>query len=317
MEKNFTTYDEQISIMKDRGIHIKSKKRTISILANHTYYSIINGYKDLFLFNYQNNIYKPNVEFEEIFSLYNFDNELRILFLKYILEIETNIKAKIAYQFSETYGYKNYLKIENFDTQTTKGNKKEKNIKQVLNLIKDFEGEIARSIGSHNAVSHYIIDNGYVPLWVLVKVITFGKISRFYGLMKQSDRQKISKQYQISDSELKNMLKMLSYVRNICAHNDRLYNYTSKNDYLANSKIHEEMNLLLKNGEISHGKKDLFAIIIISKYLLPSKEFKVFVNQIKKLVTKLEKNLHSISITDVLNCMGFPQNWEDIITVNK
>ena len=34
---------------------------------------------------------------------------------------------------------------------------------------------------------------GYLPLWVLNNILTLGTISKFYSLMKQNERQTISK----------------------------------------------------------------------------------------------------------------------------
>lgn len=69
---------------------------------------------------------------------------------------------------------------------------------------------------------------GFVPPFVLVKILTFGVASSYYGLLKQSDRQAIAKYFKISDKLLKQILKNLTTIRNIAAHSDRLYNYTSK-----------------------------------------------------------------------------------------
>ena len=45
----------------------------------------------------------------------NFDKNLKIIMLKYILEIEAVIKTKIANIFAEKYGLEDYLDINNFD----------------------------------------------------------------------------------------------------------------------------------------------------------------------------------------------------------
>ena len=67
---------------------------------------------------------------------------------------------------------------------------------------------------------------GFVPPFVLVKILTFGVASSYYGLLKQSDRQAIAKYFKISDKLLKQILKNLTTIRNVAAHSDRLYNYT-------------------------------------------------------------------------------------------
>ena len=68
----------------------------------------------------------------------------------------------------------------------------------------------------------------FIPPFVLTKILTFGVISRYYGLLKQNDRQDISKYFKISDKLLKQILANLTMVRNISAHSDRLFCYRNK-----------------------------------------------------------------------------------------
>ena len=63
-----------------------------------------------------------------------------------------------------------------------------------MKLIGDIQQEIARQMTKHHQViTHYMTEHGYIPLWVLVNVLTFGKIENFYKNMKPADRIIISK----------------------------------------------------------------------------------------------------------------------------
>ena len=59
---------------------------------------------------------------------------------------------------------------------------------------------------------------GYLPLWVLNNILTLGTISKFYSLMKQNERQTVSKIFRLSDNELESILTYVSSVRNFSAH---------------------------------------------------------------------------------------------------
>ena len=59
---------------------------------------------------------------------------------------------------------------------------------------------------------------GYLPLWVLNNILTLGTISKFYSLMKQNERQTVSKIFRLSDNELESILTYVSSVRNFRAH---------------------------------------------------------------------------------------------------
>ena len=87
MSKPFKTYRQQLSILRNRGMEIKDGGKVIKILKRENYYSIINGYKDIFIDN--NSIvekFKLGTTFENIYWLFEFDRNLRNIFLKNILK---------------------------------------------------------------------------------------------------------------------------------------------------------------------------------------------------------------------------------------
>jgi abortive infection bacteriophage resistance protein len=57
------------------------------------------------------------VTFNEIVALYHFDEQLRSLFLKYILQVERHLKSLISFYFCNKYGVSQteYLNPNNFD----------------------------------------------------------------------------------------------------------------------------------------------------------------------------------------------------------
>ena len=48
------------------------------------------------------------------------------------------------------------------------------------------------------------------------------------------------------------------------------------------------------------------------KYLLRENDFKVMINQIKYEVDLLDKKIDVIPLKNILNRIGFPDNWFDI-----
>lgn len=86
MSKPFKTYRQQLAILRSRGLDIKNGSRAIRILKRENYYSVINGYKNIFL-DKKSSVekYKQGTSFEDIYSLFDFDRNIRHLFLKNIL----------------------------------------------------------------------------------------------------------------------------------------------------------------------------------------------------------------------------------------
>lgn len=249
MSKTYKTTDELIEILESKNVSISDKNIAKYYIEKYSYYSIVNSYKWIFK---ENNKYKENASFEEIFAMYKFDKNLKIILLKYILEVESIIKTKIANLFAENYGISNYLKIDNFDLKQDKSN-----IEHIEKLILEINNEIEKGNGKHDAITHYYGKYSFVPPWVVTKILSLGTISKFYGLMKQSDRQKISKTFNINDRLLKNILGNLTSVRNISAHDDRLYTYRStfyirldKTKKSPDKALHTNMYIIIKSLEL-------------------------------------------------------------------
>ncbi|MBQ8891361.1 MAG: Abi family protein [Bacilli bacterium] len=286
--KEYKTNEELINLLVSKGVIVKNKNDAIKKIEKYTYYNVINSYKHIF--KDRNNNYKSNVSFNEIYALYNFDKKLRYIMLKYVLEIETVIKSLIANTLSNRYGLKNYLNIDNLD------NNAKTKVKE--NIIEKINGEIRHNYKSHSAITHYIDKYNYIPPFILIKILSFGVTSSLYGLLKQNDRQQVSKYFKISDKLLKQILKNLTSVRNICAHNERLYCFRDK--YTINFKVID------KNYKSKDNTTNFYMIANILKLVLDKKDYKEMISQIKKEIKYLRTKLNSIDVDNVLRVMGYP-----------
>jgi len=279
------------------------------ILEKENYYNLINGYKSLFLdrsYQGRGERYKAGTQVKELYALFLFDRELRSLFLRFILEIENNVRSIVAHDFSEKYGHDNYLQIDNFDKRNT-------NLSEIADLIATLQRDLANQLRKKNPmIMHYIVTYGYVPLWVLVNIVTFGTMSIFYSSLKQKDQNDIGRKFSIMPHDMKTYLKNLALARNWCAHDVRFYNKRLKAQITSNY-IHSNLNIQSTNvGQRAVGKDDIFSIIIIMKQMLPKRAFNKFIYSLKTLITQLAGSLHTISINDVMDELGLPANWIDI-----
>ena len=292
MVKEFKSTNELIEILNSKGVSIKDENNVRYLIEKYSYYSIVNSYKRIFKIGEN---YKDNASFEEIFTVYKFDKNLKIIILKYILEIEAVIKTKIANLFAEKYGLENYLDINNFDLKNDNSN-----LEYIEKLIEEIKKEIVKGNGKHDAITHYMNKYGFVPPWVATKILSLGTISKFYGLMKQQDRQVISKQFHINDKILKNILGNLTSVRNIAAHDDRLYTYRStfyirldKTKKCPDKPLYTNMYIIIKSLEL----------LLENEQAIEMKKF------ITKELDILKDNLTSITIDEVLKVMGFDKYY--------
>lgn len=309
MEKEFKTVDEQIILLKNKKLNIKNEKNAREILLHNNYYYLVNGYKELFLDkSKKTEVFLKKATLEEIYALYEFDRKIRITFLEYILLIERKIDTYISYEFSKKYGHKNYLIPKNF-------NDINKNKKLINKFINDINLEISHQYKNANKmIQHYLNIYKYIPLWVLVRILSFGKISKFYSLMKQKEQNDISRKFNITSEVLKVYLINLGNIRNVCAHDEKLYDIILKKR-MNITMYHKKLNLEMKNGKTAYGTRDLFSVVIILKILLEEKQFHEFYNKIISDIEKLENNLISITIDKVLYKMGFPIKYRELLNL--
>ena len=310
VEKQFKNLDEQVEIFKSKGMIIHDEKYVKKVLLRENYF-FLNGYRHLFLKSNEDRTFKEGTTFEELYSLFLFDRSFRNVIFKYLLVIENNLKSIISYQLSKKYGYreKEYLKEKNFTNAPEKQ-------AQVKDLIKKMQRQIRVNGSQHSATLHYVSNYGYIPLWILVKVLSFGIVSEMYSILKPEDQKEIAKIYVIEPDVLTVYLPILANYRNLCAHEDILYeNKTQK--AIDDTVYHQLLKIKKEEDEYICGKNDLFALIIILKQMLDKEEFKNMTMELNNVIETLDFNLHTITINDVLNRMGFPINWMSLANMER
>ena len=308
-KKSFKTIDEQIEILEKRGLVINDKEKAKGILLRENYF-FINGYRHLFTRSWKDNMFIPGTTFEELYAMFVCDRKLRNIFFKNLLIVENNIKSLISYQLSKKYGFheKEYLDPKNF----TKDSMKYRQVRDVLNKVKR---QIRVNGKQHSATMHYITNYGYIPLWILVKVLSFGIVSELFSIMDDSDKIDVSDNYNLSPDVLEDYLSILANYRNLCAHEDILYDHRTQKSIL-DTKYHYLLDIENIDGEYVYGKNDLFAVVIILKYLLTEYEFRELVNEIGYEIDILEGKTSVLPIGSFLNKIGFPENFREIVDID-
>lgn len=302
--KVFKTIDEQISILKSKGLVINDYDKASEILLRENYF-FLNGYRSPFL-ETGSKRFVNGCTFEEVYSLFTFDRFFRNIIFKNILIVENNYKSIFSYVLSKKYGYKekDYLNVNNFD-------RSKDNIKRINDLIRKLKRQIRINGYQHQATSHYINNYGYIPMWVGVKVLSFGLMSELFSIIKPEDQEEIAAYYKVKPEALEDYLSILSNYRNLCAHEDILYNHETQKG-IVDSKYHDLLNIPKVDDEYVYGKHDIFALIIILKELLTADDFKMMMNEIIYEIDWLSSKLNCIKIDKVLYRMGFPENYKQI-----
>ena len=312
--KEFKTFNQQLTILRDRGMIVPTDGSPKRFLEQENYYNVINGYKDLFLCkdSHGNTIipetYLPNTHFNELKALFLFDRELRFLFLKYLLIFENSFKTTISYEFSQKFP-NSYLEIANYRDDDPKG---------VLKQISILTKTIHDNVGTKGAIKHYIEEHGSVPLWVLVNYLTIGNLSYLYSALKDSEKNAIAKYYsdkyekqyrptntlRISSEDMESALKIFNLVRNQCAHDERLFNSDYKNIRVS--------NIVNYFGITNYNNRRIVVAILYFKAVLNKSYYKKFHSELNTIFDKYKNEFQTVSFNDILDSMGI-----DLSELNK
>jgi abortive infection bacteriophage resistance protein len=304
--KTFKTLDEQIDILIRKGLIIKDYDYTRTILLRENYF-FLNGYRLLFMESNANRVFIKGATFDELYAMFNFDRQLRNIIFKNILIFENNIKSVIAYVFSRNHGFKEkvYLNVNNYIRDA-------KRFKQVNDLLYKMKRQIRVNGRQHTATSHYIDKYGYIPLWVAVKVLSFGIVGELYTILQYKDQEEIADVFNMDMDALVDYLPILANYRNLCAHEDICYENKTQKE-IEDTKYHRMLFIPKDGDHYKYGKDDLFSLVIILKQVLDNDDFCMFMREVNYELDILAGKLHSININKVLDKMGFPVNYNEIV----
>ncbi len=306
MQKDFKTIDQQIDILKNKGLIIDDYDKASEILLKENYF-FINGYRYLFMNSNDDRSFIRGTTFNELYSLFLFDRYIRNILFKNLLIFENNFKSVISYQLSKKYGYKekDYLNVKNFTGDPSKK-------RRVKDVIEKMKRQIRINVSRHSATLHYSRSYGYIPLWILVKVLSFGLMCELFSILKNQDKDEVSSVFHLTIEELENFLPILSNYRNLCAHEDIVFDHKTEK-YIVDTEYHEKLKIFKMDDEYIYGKNDLFAVVIIFKYLLTDSDFRLFMKEFEYEIEAMDGRIEAIPNSKILDHMGFPKNYMDIV----
>lgn len=304
--KPFITYSDQLNILiQKKQLNISDFTYAEGKLHDIGYYSLIDGYKDIF-YNPMTRTYVKGTDFADIVALYDFDENLRSLVFKYICHVEQKIRSLISYSFCEAFSENQsaYLNSANYNVS----NKNSNDISKLISMLK-YE---ANQNTEHSYVVYQRNTYGNVPLWIIMKTLTLGQTSKMYSFMLPSIKSKVSVHYgNITEKELIQYLKVLTVFRNICAHNERLFSFETRFE-IPNTTLHKKMGIPQKGSQYLYGKHDMFALLIAFRYLLDKEDFKSLKRELTRLLNSFSATTSVSQKNKLLQAMHFPFNWSNI-----
>ena len=283
--KPFLTIEEQLSLLKSRGLLIEDENNAATILRRTNYYRL-SGYS---LSMRKEDVFNSDASFNKLYEIYRFDDAFRKIILSYVSPIEIAFRSYIAHEHSRVYGPLGYMNSDNFS-----------NISFHERFIEKITEEISRSddVFVHHHKTH---KNSVFPLWVVIECASFGELSKLFKNLKPEDRMNISKKYcWVSREYVENWLQAMVYARNIAAHGGRFYGRWLRS-------VPVKLPGKIK-GTIE--SESAFAVVFAIHKILPSKALaKAFCRDLSGIFKKYPNAKK--------DKLGFPNNWKDILEASR
>lgn len=288
--KAFKTVDEQIAILRERGLAIKDEEKAKTFLLRNNYYRI-SGYS---LTLRQNDVFSKNATFQNIIDIYNFDHELRHIVLKYLEIIEVTMKSVYAHEFARIYGGTGYVDASLFTDE-----------KKYQEIIEKANAQKKTRLAHEAYLKHYITDlQQELPIWAYVDLLTIADISFLYSISQDDVKQAVAAHFGMKMKRGKELLGQfmhsMTIIRNLCAHGSRLYNrlFEQKPSLNKNDKA-----LLIEKEDGTIDNAHFYGFVLIMRRLLQEDEFRA----LKKEIVSLTKKYPFVA----MRYYGFRDDWQE------
>lgn len=232
MVKPALAIKEQIELLVQRGLAVplpsdpdwgerqSEYHAVMRLLVDNNYYRL-SGYWRHFQVNpgKGNNQFTATTTVGRIERAYTFDNQLRAILLEGLSVLEVTFRSRLAYYLAMNMPANSYSDRSSYvDHKYPDG----REIRD--SLTTDIGTELDRS--KERFVAHHRTSGNPVPVWAAVEVLSFGTVSKMYGLLDdRGARTGVSKSLGLPNPQFTaSVIRSLVVLRNICAHHARLWN---------------------------------------------------------------------------------------------
>lgn len=276
------TFEEQIKLLKDRGLCFENEDYALNFFRNVNYYHLEGYWFSFYDRTKEDHQFYPNISFSQIAQVFEFDNDLRTLVFDAISRIEISFRTRFIYELAMEFGAFPFKK-ENFEfkTESAWGRSYQK-------LLDDLEHS------KEDYIKHYkeTYKEELPPIWIMGELMTFGELSTWYdNYFKSPIRKRISLFYGLQPDVLTSWLRVFSLIRNICAHHGRLWNKPLPFEIMIPKKlsIPSYRDLFVPKESENMNSKRIFNPLLAMQYMLdvihldePKTLLKDFANIIEK-----------------------------------
>lgn len=322
MAKPFISINEQIELLKSRGLLIDDESKTRDYLLLNNYYNVVNRYGG-FLTVTGTDRFIEGSRFYDLVRIHIYDKELKGIFYSKILEVESNIKSVISHTFSNAYPEQfSYLNPENYHP--------EKRV-EAIKLISKFSKVISDNMKfKNNSIHHYMTQYNHVPLWVLVNFIYFSDISKMLSLLNEAEKAKVAhffsnnlniefstNQFRFDSNHLESYIKAIGELRNAVAHDNCMLTFKTRSSGVHNSTLHSMYGI-----PETKNKQDIYSLLSFMRVFLNRNQYTRLHNSVINRSKQFSKEFKALNHERVLEKCGFPisitrwSKYNTIVTID-
>lgn len=218
----------QIALLRERGLKIADDARARHYLRFIGYYRLA-GYALPLQIDYNadgQHHFLDGVSFYDILDLYVFDRKLRLLVMDAVERIEVAFRSQLSQAMSESHGPHWFVEVKHFQPRYDHAD-------FIMRVKKEIGHDGNRAAVRQTFIKHYYEKYGdpeLPPSWMVFEVLSFGTVSLAYKHLARQNQKLVAQPFGLSSEVLSSWLHSLSYLRNLAAHHQRLWNraYTIK-----------------------------------------------------------------------------------------
>ena len=300
-QKPHALLSQQVQTLASRGLIIDdqvSAEHYLSIIGYYRLSSYCYRFEDSPVEGKRSHKFLPGTSFQDIVRIYVFDQKLRSLMLEALERFENYARSVWSHEMSAILGSHPHMDSGNFSNQ-------EEYFKSLVHLIE----ESKRAERNTEEIQHY--SSSYSepflpPIWIIVSIMSFGELFRWIKNTKnQPVKNKVAKLLGMPNTQVfEGVSRVLTTVRNICAHHGRLW------DRRLNTKlpyITKGLKVPMVSRQATCGGDEaapqLFNVIVVLAHIM------VWINSDsswpKRIATLVSTNLNERE----QKIMGFPKDW--------
>lgn len=284
-EKPFMSLESLADRLIERGLSA-DREDLIEHLRDVDYFRL-SGYWNIFKLS--DGTFRNGSSFNDVWRLYTFDRQLRLICLDAIERVEVYMRSRLAHLLARDHGPFGYLELEGLPRLGEERH---------AAFMRRCYAEYVRS--SEPFAVHfrekYGDDHDMPPIWTLANMMDFGSVLTLYRGASAEIRNEISDELGVAARVLESWLVAINTLRNCCAHHARLWNreFGTKPKIPRDPAWHEPVQV--RNDR-------LFGLLTVLSFLLetvaPNTSWR---ERLLNLLRTLPE--------DDLRRMGFADGWE-------